>query len=360
LERLVRANELVEEIFEDETHPFSSIVVHWINSSEGFTDFFSSNERKIRNKLEEARGDDGNLAGVLAELEMAYLLLQNERFSVEYEHKYRQPRGPDLTVTVSHGAKINGGRGIFNVEVKRVRKRIPEKRLELWKEQVGSQIKRRTSNTPSALGVTIDINVDLDDLRRPEDWLDCLEYKTSDIIDYVIRTLHKEKGNVPSGEAVRYSVPYLDSSIRLILSNPLHPPDHISYYGVSHTVLRTQKEYRTFGDAICEKLGQMIPGMINVLAVSTDSATHDIHGLIEAIESLKKRAQQRDDEFFIKKGLEGADDYIEKVTRLSGMLVRSIWVSLCAEDERNLLCCNKDAEHPIPENIRGILRRMDY
>jgi hypothetical protein len=354
----VRVSEFVDETFEDKNDPFAGIVAYWKDSSTRFASFYSNNEGKIEAKISQAKNNDGNLAGVLAELEMAYLLLQNERVSVEYEHKYEQPRGPDLTVT-HRGVETDGDMSTFNVEVKRIRKRCLEKRLELWKEQAGNQIERRISNIPSTLGVTIDIDIDLDDLMRPVDWLDRLEYATSDIIDYVIQTLHKEKGNVPSGKSVRYPVPYLDSSITMALSNPLRPPDHASYYGVSHTVLRTRREYRDFGDVICGKLEQMVHGMINVLAVSTDSATHDAYSLEEAIESLKERVRCGDDDFFIRKGLEGAYDYVEKIKRLSGVLLRSIWAPLCAEEERNLLRCNRDAE-PIPENIRRILRGMDY
>jgi hypothetical protein len=358
LEISVRVGELVNKIFQDENHPFASIVGYWIDSLKRFELFVGDNRCKIRAKINEAAGDDGNLAGVLAELEMAYLLLQNETFSVEYEHRYEQPRGPDLTVTCCH-ARTDSDRSTFNVEVKRIRKRDLEKRLESWKKQMENQIRRRIKGISPTLGVAIDIDVDLDDLMRPADWLDKLEYATSDIINYVIQTLRKEEGNVPSGKAVQYSIPHLDEGITVILSNPLRPPGYVSYYGVSHTVLRTQHEHRDFGDVICDKLEQMVPGMINVLAISTDSATHDIHGLENAIESLKERAQCGDDDFFIRKGLKGAKDYLEKAERLSGVLLRSIWVPLCAEEDRNLLRCNRDAE-PIPEDIRRILREMDY
>jgi hypothetical protein len=353
----MRARELVEELFGDRVHPFDGIVGRWVDCSARFAEFIR-NHPKILARLEKAKNDDGNLAGVLAELEMAYLLLQNERFSVEYEHRYEQPRGPDLTVT-DRSTETDSYKEIFNVEVKRIRKRDLQKRLELWKAQTGNQVRQRVGRVPSTLAVSIDIDIDLDDLMRPVDWLDRLEYATSDIIDYIIETLRKAEGDVPSGKAVRYPVPCFDG-VKVVLSNPLRPPDHVSYYGVSHTVLSTRREYRDFGDVICDKLGQMIPGMTNVLAVSTDSATHDAHSLEKAIESLKERARHGDNEFFKQKGLEGADDYIEKVTRLSGVLVRSIWAPLCAKDERNLLCCNKDAEHSIPEDIRRILRRMDY
>jgi hypothetical protein len=354
----VSVSALFRSIFAEKDDILACIIALWPHSPR-FVNFVNCYSRKILRKINQAKNHDGNLAGVLAELDVAYLLLQNERFSVEYEHPYPQPRTPDLTVTFSSGDTDND-LSTFNVEVKRMRKRCPESRFERWKEQVQNQIEHRISTIKSTLGLAIDVDIDLNDLCRQDDWLDGLDLATPAIIDYAIQTMDVAEGNVPSGKAMRYPVPHWDGTITVVVSQPHRPVDHASYYGIAHTGLKDQDKYLHFRDVICEKLDQMVPDMVNVLAVSTDSATHDDRSLEQAIMSLRQGTRRGDDDLFTNKGLGGAADYSEKIKLLSGVLLRSFLRPLFTDEDPNWLFCNKNAEHPIPEDIGKILQRMDY
>ncbi len=86
----------------------------WIQDSRRFRAFASTYRDKIRAKLRNVR-DEGGQRDLRAELETAWLLLHEERFTLEYE-KYAASklRGPDFTVTFKTHT-------LFNVEVRRMR-----------------------------------------------------------------------------------------------------------------------------------------------------------------------------------------------------------------------------------------------
>ena len=86
----------------------------WLRGSRRFAAFAETYRGKIRAKLRHAQDADG-LRDVRAELEVAALLLGEERFAIEYE-KYAaaKQRGPDFTVTFKTHTP-------FNVEVRRLR-----------------------------------------------------------------------------------------------------------------------------------------------------------------------------------------------------------------------------------------------
>jgi len=341
----MKANELLEYIFEDRSHIFVFVFAHWIKSSDRFKAFAESYRNKIRKKVNEAENDEV-ITDIRFELEMAYLMLQNNRFlKVEYEKCGTEERNPDFTVTCETGV-------IFNLEVKRIRKTKLETRFEAWKKDVEKQI----SDVPSTLALSMHIGGDLD---TSLDLPDRLKDKTSDIINYIVNTIPAAEKEIPVDGKERYPVPGFEGELELEFRKPPKKPtsDHTSYYGGSFPIFNTQLEYRKFGDAICESLGQMRPGMINVLTISTDSSTHDDFDLGKAIASLNELAAQGNDDFFIKKGFEGVDDFLEHFKQLSGVLFRGTWVGIA--NDSNILWCNEEADHQIPEDISKILRRMN-
>ena len=120
----------------------------------------------------------------------------------------------------------------------------------------------------------------------------------------------------------------------------------------------THDEYRKFGDEICDPthLGQMLPGMVNVLAITTDSGTHDELDLERALTSLEERAAKGDDQFFIHKQFTGAADFIAQLERLSGIVLAGAFFPV--RSGPTVLWCNNKAKCPVPDDIGNLLQAM--
>ncbi len=111
---MTNVDELLAFIFEGKWHGLAGEFEGWARSSRRFRAFADANKTKIRGKLKNAR-DQGGLKDVRAELETAFLLLGDERLTLEYErYAALKQRGPDFTVTFKTHTP-------FNVEVRRIR-----------------------------------------------------------------------------------------------------------------------------------------------------------------------------------------------------------------------------------------------
>src|SRR4051794_4247468 len=112
--RQMTANELLSYIFDDPSQALAAQFADWVAASIRFRAFATTYRDKIRKKIRGVRDAEG-LGDLWVELETAYILLQERRFSVEYE-KYGvgKSRGPDFCVTFK-------ARVPFNLEVTRVR-----------------------------------------------------------------------------------------------------------------------------------------------------------------------------------------------------------------------------------------------
>lgn len=358
----MKANELTQYVFADRYPFFASWFAHWfahwIESSKQFRIFVENdrNKKKIRAKVNNAKTDE-DFRDVWFEFGMAYLMLQNNRFSeVEYE-KYgaeKKKRAPDFTVTHKTGT-------IFNVEVRRIRKPKLQKRFEKLKKDIAKQIPA----VPSTLAVRICIEY-IDEFDPSPDLLERLEDRISDIINCIINTIPEAERNTPVDGVKRYSVPDFKGEVELVFRKPSSKITHtLSYYGVSPSpTLRTLREYYKFGDIICEKLGQMRPGEINVLAVITDSDTHDDFDFGKAVASLDELVARKDDTFFRSKGFADTDDFLKQFKQLSGVFFRGPWEIIPTDGTDTLnypngLWCNEGTDCQVPEDICETLRRMD-
>jgi hypothetical protein len=285
---------------------------------------------------------------VLAEIEFAYLLLLVDRFSrVDYECYGTKKQNPDFTVTDDKTGIV------FNMEVKRIRRTDIENRFELWKQDVAQQIR----SVPSELAFSMDVEgVNISEK------IDELEVRKAEIVDFIKSTIAKAETKIPTESQAEYSIPGFDGLlIRFELRKPiLKTSPNTSYYGGSFSIPVTHKEYRKFGDEICdpEHLGQMRSGMVNILAISTDSGTHDDFNLGKALASLKTLAGQENNKFFVGKGFAGVADFTKQFQELSGILFRSTWVQVAYAS--NALWNNDVAKCPIPRDIGEILKGIDY
>jgi hypothetical protein len=234
------ADELLAYIFARDAHALAAQLGEWIVSSARFRAFAEQYRDKIRKKVRGTRDQEG-LNDLTFELAIAYLLLSERRFAVEYEKGgVGKQRGPDFCVTFRTHTP-------FNVEVKRFR---------------SSTIDRTTE-----------------------------------------------------------------------------PP-----------------EYSRIASTACQKIGQLPAGMINILAISSDSERDQAADVAAAMSGLRTRAERKDDPFFTRRGFLGAGDFLKQYQRLSAVLFH---MPLATGDEpANILWLNAIARHRLPNDLRNALQRL--
>ena len=106
------------DIFGDAANLLAIQCARWMEESVRFREFVAAYHTKIRKKVRGLRDEEGR-GDLLFELATAHRLLQERRFTIEYE-KYGvgKQRAPDFVVTYKTNV-------IFNVEVKRMRATPP-------------------------------------------------------------------------------------------------------------------------------------------------------------------------------------------------------------------------------------------
>ena len=340
--KLMNAVELVEYIFERKDK-LPKAFLRDLEMSQRFRYFAYVYRDKIRKKVRGAKYDDDVIKDVLAEIELAYRLLRINQFSVEYERYNTKEPHPDLTVTDSESGIV------FNIEVKRIRCTNAEKRFDVWKQQVVGQIKA----IPSPLAFYMYIG----DFNTPISLLDRLDAEKENIISYIRETIVNSQEEIPLGGERCYFVPGFEEELEFGLKKPPRKPisDHTSYYYTHYPDFATHREYRKFGDVICdpEHLRQMRHNMINILAIISDSSIHEDFDLDKSLVHLEELTARGNDEFFIKKGFKGSIDFAAQIERLSAILLLSAFDTVSSA--HNMLWCNDKAKCPITKDIGKIL-----
>ena len=177
------------------------------------------------------------------------------------------------------------------------------------------------------------------------DLVNRLEERTLEIIDYIADTTCAAEREilVEGKQSFSVPVPGFENEFVLRFRKPPYPTDTLANDGEESPLFRTGEEYRKFDDLYWKVFkNQVIPDMINVLAVNTDSKTHDSWPLRTCMHHLNDLARSND---------------IEKTKQLSGVLFRGTWSA--PNVEPNVLWCDEEAYCPIPEHIRVALRGMD-
>jgi hypothetical protein len=309
---------------------FCPAVSRWVRASDRFRAFVEEHKERIRNKVTEAQADpdpDEKLKDSQFELKMAYLMLKVARFSeVKYEF---YGDGPDYTVVDETGVT-------FNVEVKRIRKTREEKRLEVWRGQVGKNIRV----VPSALAAALNIGVYVNEREPLLDLLTRLEGQRPQVVDRIINLIRDEEENIATDQSRRYPIPGFEGEVELVLRKPSGKPraSHTSFYGGAFPLFFTQQEWRQFKEHLFPKRDQRIRDRMNVLAIGTDSSSHDERAFIEELESdFEERVAQ--------------DNVTEQMRKLSGVLFRGAW--------GEFFWHNRTAYYPVPTDIAETLILMD-
>jgi hypothetical protein len=105
---------------------------------------------------------------------------------------------------------------------------------------------------------------------------------------------------------------------------------------------------------LCAKLAQLQPGMMNVLVVATDDPGYSGEELesllLSALKLLQERAEQKDEEYFTRRGFLGSRDFHKYFNRLSA-------IRLIAPGASPVLRLHPQARHPLPSDLTNLLRR---
>jgi hypothetical protein len=94
----MQVDELLAYLFDGQPHSLASSMAAWLGSSRRFTAFVTIFRDKIRKKLRTTQNPE-TLKDLRLELETAYLLVQEQPFSLVYEAQCGQARCPDFAVT---------------------------------------------------------------------------------------------------------------------------------------------------------------------------------------------------------------------------------------------------------------------
>jgi hypothetical protein len=110
----VTIQEILNYLFDNTPPVLSPHLARWLDESPRFTAFVETHRDKIRKKVRTIQSSE-SFHDLLAELETAYFLLQEKRFTLAYEpYGKGTGRGPDFAVTFRTHTT-------FNVEVTRMR-----------------------------------------------------------------------------------------------------------------------------------------------------------------------------------------------------------------------------------------------
>lgn len=108
-------------------------------------------------------------------------------------------------------------------------------------------------------------------------------------------------------------------------------------------------------DSVCNKLGQLQPGMSNLLVIVVDSTSSDEIDLRSTMQRLKERAERKEQHLFTRHGWRGPSDFFKSYLRLSMLLM---WTDPDDENRsRVTLWENPQAKYPLPANIRTLLQQ---
>lgn len=239
----IKNDQLLDYLFDDKPHTLFRPMSHWITSRR-YKEFATEYRDKIRKKIRITQNDSA-IQDLTAELAVAYQLVRQKRFTVEYEpYGSQKTRGPDFGVTFKSQT--------FNVEVTR------------------------------------------------------------------IDSSYMEVSETPTG------------------------------FDIQQAALRLM-------DTVCDKLGQMQPGMSNVLVIITDSDFFMALDLEQAMAQLKDRVERKEEGLYGRYGFVKPADFFKYYLRLSGILVRTIADK--GKSIHSVLWLNNQTKQPLTGPMRTRLER---
>ena len=120
--------------------------------------------------------------------------------------------------------------------------------------------------------------------------------------------------------------------------------------------LMKQHEVAKWIGGVCDKLGQMSPDCPNLLVMSAISSYYRVEELHAALARLRLQAESNVDEVFRARGFAGAKDWLHQYRQLSAIMIRPDPAATAALP--TILWFNSLAKHPVPDDLRSVLRRL--
>ena len=105
--------------------------------------------------------------------------------------------------------------------------------------------------------------------------------------------------------------------------------------------------------AVCDKLGQLPPSMINVLVLGADGPSSAAEAVAPAMLWLQDRAAHKDEVLFLQSGFTGVRDFLRHYQRLSGAL----WLAGDSVAAGASLWRNPQARHSLPPDLARALSK---
>jgi hypothetical protein len=336
---------LVEHLVGNVSPSVAAQILKLVSNSETFKQFANDYADKIRRKLGKAKTSEDK-ADVLAELEFAHCMLADSSFSLQYEpYGSSGRRNPDFLVCAS-------GLQDFNLEVKRVRVTGAAVEFHEFEQAIIAAV----HEVPSSLGVSFDFR----SLDAPVELAARLRDATNSVIEQCIQAVRECESSLAVDQDSTFPIRGFEEGIQLTVSKvpgkPVSSPT--AYFGGIWPVPYTQRESFKLSDLLLSCLGQLLPGMANVLAVRIHSSTHELQDLPEAIFALRARARSRDNDYFQAKGFEHAEDFLIQAEALSAVMVKSSWTPIPSRPSRNYVWCNRSAEVPLKNSVLAHLKAM--
>ncbi|MFN8563951.1 MAG: hypothetical protein U0703_20565 [Anaerolineae bacterium] len=100
---------------------------------------------------------------------------------------------------------------------------------------------------------------------------------------------------------------------------------------------------------LCDKVGQMPPGVVNLLWLTADGAL-DEADLSRAAVTLRQLAEGKAQDFFARRGFASAADFLKQYRQLSGVVLH--------QPGANVVWLNSLARHKAPPEIVTAIRRL--
>ena len=132
-----------------------------------------------------------------------------------------------------------------------------------------------------------------------------------------------------------------------------HTPFHVEVRRIRSAELEGTDDGAHTGKlmaVLCDKVGQMPPSSVNLLwlAVMDGIAEAD---LTYAATALRRLAESKADEYFMRRGFKSATDFLRQYQRLSAIVLR--------QPHGNVLWLNSLARHRVPPQIAGAIERLE-
>lgn len=101
---------------------------------------------------------------------------------------------------------------------------------------------------------------------------------------------------------------------------------------------------------ICEKVGQLPAGIINLLWLAAGAGHSEAH-LLAATAELHSAASRKDDAYFSKRGFTDTAEFNKRYPRLSGILLH--------RPNGSVIWLNPQARHAVPRDLLSALRQLN-